>query len=264
MESEWLTRKRRIDPLLDATGWPVRRGRGNAARGLAHSDFDFDGVRCPFLYATNGEVIWFHDVRHERNRSRRVKAFHTAGALRELLERDNEAALDKLRQMPHDHPLLRPYQLEANAGVEKAIAERKRNLLVAMATGTGKTYTLVNQIYRLVKAGVAKRVLFLVDRRALAAQAVRAFNSLDAEPNLKFTKVYEVAGAVHLARDPRPLRRHQDRPHGHPGRPHGRLLHAQGLRLRLRAGGERRPPRRLRRRERPLRGPDERRLPERG
>jgi type I restriction enzyme R subunit len=38
----------------------------------------------------------------------------------------------------------------------------------------------------------AKRVLFLVDRRALAAQAVRAFNSLDAEPNLKFTKVYEV------------------------------------------------------------------------
>jgi type I restriction enzyme R subunit len=238
-ESEWLTRKRRIDPLLDAAGWPVRRGRSNAAfrteeeetahgpadytlwlddrvvgiveakkltigpqnvltqaeryaRGLAHSDFDFDGVRCPFLYATNGEVIWFHDVRHERNRSRRVKAFHTAGALRELLERDNEAALDKLRQMPHDHPLLRPYQLEANAAVEKAIAERKRNLLVAMATGTGKTYTLVNQIYRLMKAGVAKRVLFLVDRRALAAQAVRAFNSLDAEPNLKFTKVYEV------------------------------------------------------------------------
>jgi type I restriction enzyme R subunit len=40
------------------------------ARGLAHSNFDFDGVRCPFLYATNGEVIWFHDVRHERNRSR--------------------------------------------------------------------------------------------------------------------------------------------------------------------------------------------------
>jgi type I restriction enzyme R subunit len=238
-ESEWLTRKRRIDPLLDAAGWPGRRGRGNAAfrteeeepahgpadyalwlddrvvgiveakkltigpqnvltqaeryaRGLAGSGFDFDGVRCPFLFATNGEVIWFHDVRNELNRSRQIRAFHTAGALRELLERDTEAALAKLRQMPHDHPRLRPYQLEANAAVEKAITERKRNLLVAMATGTGKTYTLVNQIYRLMKAGVAKRVLFLVDRRALAAQAVRAFNSFDAETNLKFTGAYEL------------------------------------------------------------------------
>ena len=83
--------------------------------------------------------------------------------------------------MPHDHPRLRPYQIEANAAIEKAIAERKRQMLVAMATGTGKTFTLVNQIYRLMKSGVAKRVLFLVDRRALAAQAVRAF-AFEAEP----------------------------------------------------------------------------------
>jgi type I restriction enzyme R subunit len=65
-------------------------------------------------------------------------------------------------------------------------------MLVAMATGTGKTFTTVNQIYRLMKSGVAKRVLFLVDRRALAAQAVRAFASFDAEPGLKFNQVYEV------------------------------------------------------------------------
>ena len=52
-------------------------------------------------------------------------------------------------------------------------------MLVAMATGTGKTFTIVNQIYRLMKSGVAKRVLFLVDRRALAAQAVRAFTSFE-------------------------------------------------------------------------------------
>jgi hypothetical protein len=43
-------------------------------------------------------------------------------------------------------------------------------MLLAMATGTGKTFTLVNQIFRLMEAGVAKRILFLVDRRALAAQ----------------------------------------------------------------------------------------------
>jgi type I restriction enzyme R subunit len=65
-------------------------------------------------------------------------------------------------------------------------------MLVAMATGTGKTFTIVNEIYRLMKSGVAKRILFLVDRRALAAQAVRAFASFDAEPGLKFPQVYEM------------------------------------------------------------------------
>jgi type I restriction enzyme R subunit len=72
------------------------------------------------------------------------------------------------------------------------LASRKRQMLVAMATGTGKTFTVVNEVYRLMKSGVARRVLFLVDRRALAAQAVRAFGSFDAEAGLKFDKVYEV------------------------------------------------------------------------
>ncbi len=65
-------------------------------------------------------------------------------------------------------------------------------MLVAMATGTGKTFTMVNQVYRLMKSGVARRVLFLVDRRALAAQAVRAFASFEPEPGLKFDQIYEV------------------------------------------------------------------------
>ncbi|WML68516.1 MAG: hypothetical protein METHP_02149 [Methanoregula sp. SKADARSKE-2] len=88
--------------------------------------------------------------------------------------------------------MIRPYQAEANAAIEQAVRDRKRQMLVAMATGTGKTYTMVNQIYRLMKSGVAKRVLFLVDRRALAAQAVKAFTSFDAQPGLKFDKAYEV------------------------------------------------------------------------
>src|SRR5207249_11019791 len=46
---------------------------------------------------------------------------------------------------PNNHPLLRPYQIEANAAIEQAIAARKRQMLVAMATGTGKTFTLVNR-----------------------------------------------------------------------------------------------------------------------
>ena len=65
-------------------------------------------------------------------------------------------------------------------------------MLVAMATGTGKTFTMVNQVYRLMKSGVAQRILFLVDRRVLAAQVVLAFASFDPEPGLKFDKIYEV------------------------------------------------------------------------
>ena len=65
-------------------------------------------------------------------------------------------------------------------------------MLLTMATGTGKTLMTVSEVYRLMKSGAARRVLFLVDRRALAAQAVRAFASFEAEPGLKFDKIYPV------------------------------------------------------------------------
>lgn len=108
------------------------------------------------------------------------------------MERDSDAAINWLETHPNDHPRLRPYQIEANDAIEKAIADRKRLMLVAMATGTGKTFTLVNEVYRQMKSGVGQRILFLVDRRALAAQAVRAFASFEPEPGLKFDKIYEV------------------------------------------------------------------------
>jgi type I restriction enzyme R subunit len=162
------------------------------SRGLESNPFDFNGFHVPFLYSTNGEVIWHHDVRQPLNRSHQLAAFHTPEALREFAARDTEAATDLLLARPNDHPRLRPYQREANAAIERAIVNRKRQMLVAMATGTGKTFTMVNEVYRLMKAGVAKRILFLVDRRALAAQAVRAFASFEPEPNRKFDKIYEV------------------------------------------------------------------------
>ncbi len=154
--------------------------------------YNFNGYYVPFLYSTNGEVIWFHDVRHNLSRSRKVKYFHTPAALQELLERDFEKSCNWLTTNPNQHPRLRPYQIDANTAIEEAIADRKRLMLVAMATGTGKTFTLVNEIYRLMKSGVGHRILFLVDRRALAAQAVRAFASFEPEPGLKFNKIYSV------------------------------------------------------------------------
>ncbi|MBN1654575.1 MAG: DEAD/DEAH box helicase family protein [Deltaproteobacteria bacterium] len=162
------------------------------SKGIAESRFNFHGYRVPFLYSTNGEVIWHRDARHKLNRSRQIAAFHTPEALLERLSFDFDSACQKLLHAPNTHQRLREYQKEANAAIEKAAAERKRQMLVAMATGTGKTFTMVNQVYRLMKSGVAKRILFLVDRRALAAQAVRAFASFEPETGLKFNNIYEV------------------------------------------------------------------------
>jgi len=162
------------------------------SKGVTDSAFNFQGYRVPFLYSTNGEVIWHSDIRHPLNRSRHIAKFHTPNALIERMERNLDSACANLLDMPNDNDRTRPYQREANEAIERAIANRKQRMLVAMATGTGKTYTMVNEIYRLMESGVAKRILFLVDRRALAAQAVRAFASFEAQPNKKFDKIYEV------------------------------------------------------------------------
>jgi type I restriction enzyme R subunit len=115
------------------------------SRGASANPLDFRGYHVPFLFSTNGEVTWFHDIRDPLSRSRKVAKFHTPAALAEMLARDYRAASEQLRQMRNDHPKLRPYQIEANIAVEKAIADHRRRMLLAMATGTGKTFTMVNQ-----------------------------------------------------------------------------------------------------------------------
>lgn len=173
----------------------ARYSRGIEGQQLIRGEY---GV--PFLYSTNGEQIYFHDVRREQNRSRELAAFHTPAALTEMLTRDADAELSALAHIPANQRL-RPYQLEANQAIEDAIAAGQRKLLVTMATGTGKTLMTVNEVYRLMKSGVARRVLFLVDRRALAAQTVRAFSSFEAEPGLKFDKIYPVYSQSFKAED---------------------------------------------------------------
>lgn len=162
------------------------------SQGIDGSGLDFHGYRAPFLYSTNGEVFWFQDVRSKLNRSRKVAGFHTPHALHEMLSCDIDTACEWFIEHPNQHSRLRPYQIEANTAIEDAITKRKRQMLVAMATGTGKTFTLVSEVYRLLRSGVGKRIVFLVDRRVLAAQAVRAFASFEPEPSKKFDKIYEV------------------------------------------------------------------------
>jgi type I restriction enzyme, R subunit len=154
----------------------------------------------PFVYSSNGELQWFRDLRHPLNRSRTLSKFHSPAALREMLKRDIDSELAALESIPFN-ARLRPYQRDANTAIEDAIRQRKRKMLVTMATGTGKTVMTVSEVYRLMKSGVARRILFLVDRRALAAQTVREFASFEAEPGLKFDKIYEVYSQPFHAED---------------------------------------------------------------
>lgn len=244
-ETERATRKKRIDPKLQAAGWsvvpydaktsldrydvcaveefPTANGPADYAlcddgqvvgaveakkltvgpdgvltqaarysRGLPGNGFDLPADHnVPFLYSTNGELIRFHDVRAELNRSREISGFHTLDALNEMLGHDLDSDLDQLRSIPMHH-WMRSYQIEANEAIEEAIGHRHRKMLLTMATGTGKTITTVHEVYRLMKAGIARRVLFLVDRKSLAAQAVRAFKSFEPEPGHKFDTLYEI------------------------------------------------------------------------
>jgi len=162
------------------------------AKGIFESPFNFRGFKVPFIYSTNGEIIWFQDLREEDGYSRRISNFHTPEALGEMLTRDLRRNCRWFAENPNQHPKLRYYQIEATEAIEEAISKGRRKIFIAMATGTGKTYTMVSQVYRLIKSGVGRRILFLVDRRALAAQAVLAFKSFEPEPGYKFDQIYEL------------------------------------------------------------------------
>lgn len=162
------------------------------SRGAFSGPGNWGGYRVPFLYSSNGENVYFIDARDEKNISRKIPGFHGADALEEMLDRDSAAAFRWLNENPIHIARLRPYQEDAIRAVEQAIGARRRELLIAMATGTGKTFTTVAQVYRLLKSGQARRVLFLVDRKALAAQAVREFAAFNTPQGNKFDQEYEV------------------------------------------------------------------------
>jgi len=162
------------------------------ARTFQNSPFSFGEYKIPFAFSTNGTIIWFQDLRHPLNRSREVAQFHTPSALKGFLARNDDEAKSCLKSNIDYNSGLRLYQKEAVRATERALIDRKSRMLIAMATGTGKTFTTINIIYRLMKANYAKRILFLVDRKVLAAQAVTALASFEPEPGLKFDKIYEV------------------------------------------------------------------------
>lgn len=140
----------------------------------------FGAYMVPFLYATNGRPyikqyeqmsgIWCLDVREPFNAPKALSGWSTPEGIEQALEKDIVEADKKLAATGYevlqdpDGLNLRYYQIEAIQAAEKAIAEHKQTALLAMATGTGKTRTVLGMIYRFLDAGRFKRILYLVDR----------------------------------------------------------------------------------------------------
>lgn len=74
------------------------------SKGISQTGLSFGEYGVPFLYSTNGEVIWFHDIRHDLNRSRQVSRFHTVGAVADALQRNLDESLAALQAIPNNHP----------------------------------------------------------------------------------------------------------------------------------------------------------------
>jgi type I restriction enzyme R subunit len=179
-----------------------RYSRGYEARTGEQLAGPWGDFRVPFLFSTNGRAyleqiaersgIWFLDARRPTNHARPLQGWYSPAGLLELLAQDTGAAEAALQAMPTDALPLRGYQRQAVEAVEAAIGRGARSALVAMATGTGKTRTVIGLVYRLLKARRFRRVLFLVDRTALGEQAQDQLQNLKLEQLQSLAEIYDV------------------------------------------------------------------------
>ena len=192
----------------------LHQSKSYAEHILPKDEFHFLGTwknyKVPFLFSTNGRNyleqiktksgIWFLDIRKEGNRAEALRGWFSPEGLLDLYERNIETANARLIESDYEYLEkssglgLRYYQIEAIKAVENKIINQpqdKRALLV-MATGTGKTRTVIGLAYRFIKANRFKRILFLTDRRLLAIQALGNFKDNKVEDLNTFANVYKM------------------------------------------------------------------------
>src|SRR5438045_84236 len=101
------------------------------ALGAFAGSGNWNGFKVPFLYSSNGELIWYLDARPEKRISRRISNFHSAPALEALFAFDLKPCCDWLLDTPPDNiTRLRPYQRDCIIAAENAIAQGRREMLL--------------------------------------------------------------------------------------------------------------------------------------
>lgn len=139
-------------------------------------------IGAPFIFLTNGELIYFWD--YQNDDARIVNSFFSRRDLERLVHMRAERKPLATVPIPDTYlrqgetRSLRPYQKEAMQALDRTVELGKRRFLIELPTGCGKTDLIALYLKRLVQAGQAERVLFLVDRDQLAKQAIEAIQDL--------------------------------------------------------------------------------------
>jgi type I restriction enzyme R subunit len=147
----------------------------------------------PFVYESTGELTRFTDYRDPKPRSRPVFTFYRPETLLEWIKRGNSLRRRVLDLPPLQTNGLRDCQIDAIKKLEDSFRTNQPKALIQMATGSGKTFTAITAIYRLLTYSKARRVLFLVDTRNLGEQAEQEFMAyVPNDDNRKFSELYGV------------------------------------------------------------------------
>ncbi|MCK5607257.1 DEAD/DEAH box helicase family protein, partial [Candidatus Pacearchaeota archaeon] len=141
------------------------------ALNYAEKIAETQNIPIPLVFYTNGYDIYFWDS--QRYPPRKVFGFPTIADIERILFlRDNVKPLSSNLINPSISG--RPYQIQAIRSVLEKMEQQRRQFLLVMATGTGKTRTCMGLLDVLMRANWTQKVLFLVDRVALAQQAIEA------------------------------------------------------------------------------------------
>ena len=163
-----------------------------------------DDTPLPFLFEATGQIIRFTDGRDPAPRSRELFHFFQPGQLAEWLTQPatlRRRLAERMPELPSRN--LRDCQVSAVTELEQSLRQNKPRALIHMATGAGKTFTAITAVYRLLKFGGARRILFLVDTRNLGKQAHQEFMAYTPPDDArKFTELYNVQRLAGSTIDP--------------------------------------------------------------
>ncbi len=178
------------------------------AEDLKYTVGTWGAYQVPFLFASNGRSyiehlrtksgIWFLDARSSANQPYPIRNWFSPSDLLEKLGQNIEEANDALVTADDSFMTdptglnLRDYQIRAINKATEAIIGGKTTALLAMATGTGKTRTVLGLIYKMLESKRFRRILFLVDRVSLGEQAMDTFKDVKLKELMTLDQIYEL------------------------------------------------------------------------